>query len=257
MTIIKECYVDQLYVRVFDTQESMGCCAGREAADHIKALLKQKNTINVMFAAAPSQNETLASLTADPDIDWARINAFHMDEYIGLDPAHPACFRNFLKRSIFDLKNFKSVNLLNGNADNPEAEASRYTRLLCEHPLDVCLLGIGENGHIAFNDPPIADFNDPKLVKIVRLEQRCRQQQVHDGCFQTVSQVPTHALSVTITGLMQAAAMFCSVPRATKAEAVQHMLNNTISTICPATILRRHSCAKLYIDAAAGQYVLT
>lgn len=256
MAVLKEFNCDRLHVRVFDTRKAMGDCAGQEAATYIKELLEKKDSINVMFAAAPSQNETLAALVADPEIDWTRINAFHMDEYVGLDPAHPAGFRNFLKRAIFDLKPFKSVNLLNGNADDPAAEAKRYDRLLRENPLDVCLLGVGENGHIAFNDPPVADFNDPAYVKVVTLEERCRVQQVNDGCFSAVEQVPTHALSVTIPGLTQATAMFCSVPAATKTEAISHMIYDDISTACPATILRRHACAKLYVDADAGRDIL-
>lgn len=256
MAILKDFYAELLHVRIFDTRKAMGDCAGREAAACMKALLAEKETINVMFAAAPSQNETLAALCADPGIDWSRVNAFHMDEYVGLDPAHPAGFRNFLKRAIFDQKPFRSVHLLNGNADDPEAEAVRYDRLLRSNPLDVCLLGIGENGHIAFNDPPVADFADPRFVKVVALEQRCRVQQVNDGCFACVDLVPTHALSVTIPGLVQAANMFCSVPAATKAEAVAHTLHDPVSTACPATILKTHAGASLYADADAGKSAL-
>ena len=220
MAVLKDFYANKLRVRVFDTRQAMGECAGNEAAACIKALLEQKDVVNVMFAAAPSQNETLQTLCADPDIDWSRINAFHMDEYVGLDPSHPAGFRNFLRRAIFDHKPFKSVHLLNGNAEDPWAEADRYHTLLTEHPLDVCILGIGENGHIAFNDPPVADFNDKKFVKVVELDQVCRMQQVHDGCFASIDQVPTHALSATIPGLCAAKYMFCSVPASTKALAV-------------------------------------
>ncbi|MBQ6829971.1 MAG: glucosamine-6-phosphate deaminase [Clostridia bacterium] len=256
MSVLKDFLCDNLHVRVFDTRKAMGDCAGQEACTFIKQLLSTKESINVMFAAAPSQNETLAALLADPDIAWERINAFHMDEYVGLDPAHPAGFRNFLKRAIFDLKPFKSVNLLNGNADDIAAEAARYDRLLRENPLDVCLLGVGENGHIAFNDPPVADFADPTYVKIVELEERCRVQQVNDGCFEHVDQVPTHALTVTIPGLTAAGAMFCSVPAITKAEAIERMVRGDISTACPATILRKHPHAALYTDADAASRIL-
>lgn len=256
MSVLKDFYCDKLRVRVFDSRKAMGDCAGEEAAACIKKLLAEKETINVMFAAAPSQNETLARLVRDTEIDWTRINAFHMDEYIGLDPAHPAGFRNFLRRAIFDEKPFRSVNFLNGDAPDAQQEAERYDALLREHPLDVCILGVGENGHIAFNDPPVADFDDPKYVKIVELEQRCRVQQVNDGCFETVEQVPTHALSVTIPGLCAAKHMFCSVPAATKAEAIGHIVHDAISTACPATILRRHENAYLYTDADAGKNIL-
>lgn len=254
--ILKDFNCDKLNVRVFDTRANMGACAGSEAAEHMKKLLAEKDVINVMFAAAPSQNETLAAVLADPDIDWTRVNAFHMDEYVGLDPAHPAGFRNFLMRAIFGKKPFKTVNLLNGNADDPEAEAARYSQLLKDFPLDVCLLGVGENGHVAFNDPPVADFNDPKLVKVVKLDEICRQQQVNDGCFESIDQVPTHALSVTVPGLTSAKAMFCTVPAPTKANAIRAMINDEISTACPATIMRKHDNAKLYVDADAGKYIL-
>lgn len=254
--VIKDFKCEKLHVRVFDSRKAMGNCAGQEAAEYIKELLQQREYINVMFAAAPSQNETLAALIADPDIDWSRINAFHMDEYVGLAPEHPAGFRNFLNRAIFGIKNFRSVNLINGNADDAWEEAARYSQLLKDYPLDVCMLGVGENGHIAFNDPPVADFDDEVYVKVVELEQRCRQQQVNDGCFETIDQVPTHALTVTIPGLTQATAMFCSVPAATKAEAIEHMVNDEISTACPATILRRHENAKLYVDQDAGERIL-
>lgn len=256
MSILRDFMCDCLHVCVFDTRAAMGERAGHDVCTCIKNLLAEKDEINVMFAAAPSQNETLATLVADPDIAWERVNAFHMDEYVGLDPTHPAGFRNFLKRAIFDQKPFKSIHLLNGNAENVEEEAARYDRLLREHPLDVCILGVGENGHIAFNDPPVADFDDKAYVKIVELEERCRIQQVNDGCFAQVEQVPTHALTVTIPGLTQADAMFCSVPSATKAQAIERMIHGEISTACPATILRCHRGATLYTDADAAVRIL-
>ena len=256
MALIREFTCDQMVVKVFDTRKEMGDAAGYDAGAYMKELLKSREYINVMFAAAPSQNETLAALLAQEDLDWSRINAFHMDEYVGLDKDHPAGFRNFLNRSVFGLRQFRSINLINGNAENPQAEAERYSKLLEMYPLDVCLLGVGENGHIAFNDPPVADFNDPVYVKVVELEDRCRKQQVNDGCFEKLEQVPTHALTVTIPGLTQATAMFCSVPAATKADAINHMVHDEVSTKCPATILRTHACAKLYVDKAAGAFVI-
>lgn len=256
MAVLKDFYANKLRVRVFDSRKAMGDAAGAEAARCIKELLAKKEVVNVMFAAAPSQNETLAALVEDPDIDWSRVNAFHMDEYVGLDESHPAGFRNFLRRAIFDSKPFCSVNLLNGNAENPEEEAVRYHELLAAHPLDVCILGVGENGHIAFNDPPVANFEDSMYVKVVELEEVCRMQQVHDGCFASLEQVPTHALSVTIPGLCAARYMFCSVPAATKAEAVKHTVEDPVSTACPATILKEQEHACLYTDKDAGKYLL-
>lgn len=255
MGLMKAFHCDELLVQVFQTRTEMGCRAGRDAAAYIKKLLQSKESINVMFAAAPSQNETLAELMKDTEIDWSRINAFHMDEYVGLAPEHPAGFCSYLNRTIFGLKDFRAIHLMNGNAVDPQEEADRYSRLLQENPLDVCILGIGENGHIAFNDPHAADFNDPQIVKIVKLDDRCRQQQVNDGGFGSVDQVPTHALTVTIPGLFKAKAMFCSVPAAAKADAVKRVIHGGISADCPATILRKHGYARMYVDADAGKYI--
>ncbi len=257
MCIIKSFTAGKMEVRVFANRDAMGACAGNEVARHLRQLLDERNEVNVMFAAAPSQNETLAALREAEGIDWSRVNAFHMDEYVGLDPAHPAGFGNFLCRAIFDWLPFRSVHLLDGNAaDLPEA-ALAYSALLRAYPLDICLLGVGENGHIAFNDPPVADFHDREQVKIVELETRCREQQVHDGCFAALEQVPTHALTATIPALFGAKRLFCSVPSATKAQAVRDMILGPVTTACPASILRTHPAASLYLDAEAGRYLLS
>ena len=217
MALLLESVCGQLQVQVFDTREAMGECAGKDIAAKLKELLREKEEVNIMFAAAPSQNETLLTLMADAGIEWERVNAFHMDEYIGLKEDHPADFRSFLKNAVFSKKTFKSVNLINGNAEDPEKEAERYGVLLKSHPLDICVLGVGENGHIAFNDPAVADFHDVKLVRVVELDERCRMQQVHDGCFDILAAVPSHALAVTVPGLCAAQWMYCSVPATTKA----------------------------------------
>ncbi len=162
--------------------------------------LEKKAVINMIFAAAPSQSDFLKVLRNDASIDWSRINAFHMDEYIGLDKDAPQGFGNLLKREIFGLVPFKTVNYINGSAADPEKECERYATLLNENPVDIVCLGIGENGHIAFNDPPVADFNDPKLVKVVDLEQICRQQQVNDNCFTAIELVPEKAKAGYATG---------------------------------------------------------
>lgn len=247
---------DGLRVLIYPNREEMGHRAGTDAAKAIAAAIAERGFANVLFAAAPSQNETLATLCADSRVDWTKVNAFHMDEYIGLPPSHPAGFRQYLKRTIFDRFPFRSVHLLGGDAQDLSQEIARYEGLLREYPLDVCLMGIGENGHIAFNDPPVADFEDPHLVKIVELEHRCRMQQVHDGCFETIDQVPTHALTVTIPGIMGAGTLVCSVPAATKAEAARDIMLGEISTACPASVLRRHPHAVLYLDRASGRHLL-
>lgn len=248
--------VDRLAVKIFDTRNELGNCAGNDAAEEIKKVIAQKGSANVMFAAAPSQNETLATLCNRTDIDWSKVNAFHMDEYVDLDSRHPAGFRFFLKKAIFDKFQFKNIYLINGNAENKNSVIEEYTRLLKENPLDVCLCGIGENGHIAFNDPAVADFNDSALIKIVELDQKCRMQQVHDGCFSKIEEVPTHAFTVTIPGMTKAKVIICSVPAKTKSEAVRDMLKGDISTACPCTILRKHQNASLYCDKDSASLVL-
>lgn len=252
---MKTITIDKLKINVYDTRKAMGAAAGEDAIEAIKKAIAFKGFANVLFAAAPSQNEVLETVCRS-DIDWSKVNAFHMDEYIGLDPSHPAGFRNFLKRSIFDKFKFKSVNLLNGNAPDIDEEIARYSQLLKDNPLDVCLMGIGENGHIAFNDPPVADFNDPKLVKAVKLDEKCRNQQVHDGCFAALADVPTHALTVTVPGIIAAKHLVCTVPAKTKAEAVKLLVNDEISTKCPCTIMRRHDSANMYVDKDAASLIL-
>ena len=243
------CKKDALRVWVHEKRTLMGEAAARDIAEEMRRLLEEKDEINMIFAAAPSQNEFLAALVKEPDIDWKRVNAFHMDEYVGLDcDTAPQSFARFLKDAIFDVVPFGSVSLLNGKGD-PEAEAERYSALLRANPVDIVCMGIGENGHIAFNDPGEADFHDSKLVKIVALDLTCRTQQVHDGCFKALEDVPTHAFTLTIPALMAAQHHFCVVPAPTKAAAVCETINGPISEACPATILRTAPDATLYCDS--------
>ena len=231
----------------------MGTAAAKELGEKIKKLLATKAEINMIFAAAPSQSEVLAALVADKSIEWNRVNAYHMDEYIGLDKDAPQGFGNFLKAHIFGLVPFKSVNYIDITATDPEAEAARYGKLLDENPTDIVVMGIGENGHIAFNDPPVADFNDKKTVKPVKLDEICRQQQVNDGCFESIDKVPTHALTLTVPTLTRAPYLFCIVPAATKAKAIYETLNGTIDEHCPASVLRTHDNAVLYIETESAK----
>ena len=245
---MKEFKKDKLTVKVMATRTEMGQVAAQDIHDRILALLAEKDEINMIFAAAPSQNDVLKSLTEYTDIPWNRINAFHMDEYIGLDKNAPQGFGNFLMAHIFGLVPFKSVNLIDCSATDPEAESERYTAILKKYPTDIVVMGIGENGHIAFNDPPVADFNDPKWVKSVKLDDVCRQQQVNDGCFAKFEDVPEYAMSLTCPTLMRATWKFCIVPATTKAEAVLRTLTWDVNEKCPATILRRSDNAVLYLE---------
>lgn len=239
---------DKLNVEIYENRTLMGEHAASDIKAKIAELLKTKAEINMIFAAAPSQNDVLKALAEDKTIEWNRVNAYHMDEYTGLDKDAPQGFGNFLKAHIFGLANFKSVNYIDISAQNPEAEAIRYGKLLVENPTDIVIMGIGENGHIAFNDPPVANFNDDKVVKVVKLDEICRQQQVNDGCFKSIEEVPTHAMTLTVPTLVKAPYLFCIVPCATKANAVYETINGTIDEHCPASVLRLHDNAKLYLD---------
>ena len=240
---------DLLTVNIYETREEMGKAAGADIKACILDLLTKKETINMIFAAAPSQNEVLASLAEDCEIPWDRVNAFHMDEYIGLSADAPQGFGNFLKNAIFGRAPFKSVSYIDISAPDAEKECERYAALLREYPTDIVVMGIGENGHIAFNDPPVADFKDPKMVKPVPLDEVCRNQQVNDGCFATIDDVPKTAITLTVPTLFAGDHLFCIVPAKTKANAVRDTLCGEIGEHCPATILRRHASAVLYLDS--------
>lgn len=243
---------DRLTVKIYDTRVQMGTAAAEEIKACILALLAQKEEINMIFAAAPSQNEVLEALVADREIPWERINAFHMDEYIGLSADAPQGFGNFLKAHLFERVPFKAVHYINIAAEDAEAECSRYAALLKEYPTDIVVLGIGENGHIAFNDPPVADFADPKAVKPVALDEICRNQQVNDGCFARLEDVPKTAITLTVPTLFAGKYLFCIVPAKTKAVAVRATLQGEISEACPASILRQHENAVLYLDGESS-----
>lgn len=238
---------DKMTVKIFETRDEMGYAAACDIRRAINELLGEREEINIIFAAAPSQNDMLYHLCQAEDIQWERINAFHMDEYIGLSKTAPQCFSNFLREHIFDKKPFKSVNLIDPS-NSVEAECKRYGDLLKKYPVDIVLMGIGENGHIAFNDPHVADFNDSKIIKAVELDEMCRNQQVNDGCFEKLSDVPTHALTLTVPTLMGAKYNFCVVPALTKANAVKRTLTGEINEECPATILRNKNNAVMYCD---------
>ena len=238
---------DSLTVKAFDTRTQMGEAAAADIKAAIEKKLSEKAEINMIFAAAPSQNDVLKSLI-ESNIEWNRINAYHMDEYIGLSKEAPQSFGNFLTEHIFGRVPFKSVNLIECDAPDAQAECVRYEKLLRDHPADIIIMGIGENGHIAFNDPWVADFNDNALVKTVPLDEVCRQQQVNDGCFAHIDLVPRYAITLTCPVFINAPQLFCIVPAPTKAKAVARTVNGAINEECPATVLRKHPCAVLYLD---------
>ena len=249
---MKTLYSDKLRTDVFDTRNEMGMAAAQAVSEKIKEILKTKDNVNIIFAAAPSQNEVLYYLTKDKTIDWARVCAFHMDEYIGLPKGAAQAFGNFLKEHIFGLVPMKSVNYIDSASTDVNAECKRYAKILSENPADIVVMGIGENGHIAFNDPGVAKFDDPEFVKPAKLDMVCRSQQVHDGCFEKLSDVPEFAITLTVPALMSGKHLFCIVPGSTKANAVKLTLEGEITEAVPATALRMHNSARMFIDSDAA-----
>lgn len=256
MAIIKEFQADNLKVRVFVTRQEMGTEAARDMSIVLKDIIEKKGEANIIFASAPSQNEFFNSLVQIEGIEWEKVNAFHLDEYVGLAEDAPQGFGNFLRDKIINKVAFKSISFLNGNAENLKDELKRYTDLLKKNPADIVCIGIGENGHIAFNDPPVAFFDDPQIVKIVELEDRCKNQQVNDGCFSKIEEVPTHALTLTIPAIMSGKHLFCMVPGKTKADAVTNTIKGDIEKACPASILRTHERTIMYTDKDSGTDIL-
>ncbi|MDR6782616.1 glucosamine-6-phosphate deaminase [Pedobacter africanus] len=252
--MVREFTTDKLKVQVLEDRNLLGTRAAEAVYQKIKALLGTEPYLNIIFAAAPSQNEFLSALI-EKDIDWSRINAFHMDEYIGLAEDAPQGFGNFLKAAIFDHVGFRSVNYIRGNAADTVAECERYEKLLLQFPPHLVCMGIGENTHIAFNDPHVADFNDTRLVKVVDLDRECRQQQVNDGCFGKIDQVPEYALTLTIPALFSGKYIFCMVPGEKKAKAVHHTLSQEVTAQYPSTILRKHENAVMFTDKQSSVFV--
>ncbi|MFC3799938.1 glucosamine-6-phosphate deaminase [Cohnella sp. GCM10012308] len=244
---------DNLRTEVFTDRRQLGQAACDDFVGKLKALLAIGRSPRVVFAAAPSQNEFLDALAAETGIDWSRVTAFHMDEYLDLPAGAPQRFARYLNERLFDKVKPGSVHLMNP-CEDAEKEALRYERLMREAPIDIVCLGIGENGHLAFNDPPVADFDDPRWVKVVELDADCRMQQVNDGCFNSLARVPKHALTMTIPALMSAMHLVCIVPGQRKREAVRRAVHGPIEEACPASALRRHESCVLYTDMDSYGY---
>lgn len=251
---MKELIRDKLTVKIFDTRSEMGFVAARTVSEKVRELLQEKEYVSIIFASAPSQNEFLAALQ-EIDLDWNKVNAFHMDEYVGLDKNSPQGFGNFLKDRLFSKVPLREIHYLNGNANDLEEECNRYSQLLKKYPTDIVCLGIGENTHLAFNDPHVALFNDSKIVKVVELDEKCRFQQVNDGCFAAMEDVPVNALTITIPALFNSTYAYAVVPGELKADAIYHTLNSEIEEKYPSTILRKHPNAVLFIDVNSAKKI--
>ena len=226
----------------------MGAAAAERSAAILRQTIADKGSARIVLASAPSQDELLANFTAAENIDWGRVTIFHMDEYFGLNENHAASFRKYQTRHVLSRVQPLAFHGIRGEDLDPNAECQRYSLLLSEAPIDLVCMGIGENGHIAFNDPPVANFHDTLSVKVVDLDDACRRQQVNDGCFPDFDSVPRKAITLTCPMLMSAAHVVCVVPGPRKAQAVAATLGQSIGEACPATILRRHPDATLYLD---------
>jgi glucosamine-6-phosphate deaminase len=247
--------VSSLRLAVHPDRATMGAAAARHVQAEIVRVVALKGRARIMMACAPSQDDYYRELVplarATSDV-WRRVDVFHMDDYVGLSAEHPQSFRHYLRRHFLDHVPVAAFHPLRAESAVPEDEARRYGELLAAAPVDVISLGIGENGHIAFNDPPVADFADPLRVKVVEMDAACRRQQVNDGCFPTIADVPRLALSVTLPVFASAGMLCCIVPTVRKAAAVRDTLCAPVGPACPATLLRTHPRAALFVDDAAA-----
>ena len=243
----------QINVYVYESRLKMGQAAASVIAAEIRRAIQDRGKAVVILASAPSQNEFLASLAEAPDIDWSRVTAFHLDEYLGMDDRAPQSFRRFLIDRLVNRVPLGQFHGLRGDAPDGVGEATRYAELIEQNPPDLAVLGIGENGHLAFIDPPFCDFNDPEPVKVVQLDEICRNQQVNDGAFASLDEVPKDALSLTIPTLMAQPRLFAIAPGPAKRQAIRNTIEGPISTSCPASILRTHPNAHLFIDVVSAE----
>lgn len=253
---IYETKIEQLPVSVYATNDELGQAAAAEASQVIQQAIRERGVANVILATGNSQLTFLKTLREDKSIAWQKVNVFHMDEYLGIDPNHPASFPFFLRKHFLSFVNVKEFFPISGQSNNIESTIAEYARLLREHPADLCACGYGENGHLAFNDPPFADFHDPVWAKVIRLAEASRKQQVGEGHFRTLADVPTHAITLTIPALLAAKRVLCIVPEARKADAVYTALKMPISEDCPGSILRQTPHARLLLDKDSAAKIL-
>ncbi len=253
---VKTSVYNVLPVAVYESNCAMGMAAALEAREIICQAIADNGGARIILATGNSQLTFLHALRDLEGIEWPKVNVFHADEYVGIDPNHPASFPAFLRRHIIDSVNPNAFYPVPGQAENLDKACREYERLLREQPVDLCVLGIGENGHLAFNDPPIADFDDPVWVKVVQLDVACRRQQVGEGHFGSIDQVPKLAITLTIPALLAAKRTLAIVPEARKAKIVYQTLNDAVGPACPATILRETPHAHLFLDRDSAAMVL-
>jgi glucosamine-6-phosphate deaminase len=238
-------------IQVYPSRAALGAAAAERAAALMQRAMDERGRARVIAATGNSQLAFVEALAKQP-LDWKSVELFHMDEYAGMSAQHPASFRLWIRTRLEEKVHPLKTHYLAGDAADLDAEIARYAKLLNEAPIDLAFVGFGENGHIAFNDPPVADFADPATVKLVSLDEACRQQQAGEGHFPDLASVPTQALTITCTGLFRAAAWVSCVPERRKAEAVRCALEKPITEACPASLVRRHSNASVYLDTESA-----
>jgi glucosamine-6-phosphate deaminase len=234
-------------VLVFDSKAALGGAAADAAAAIIKAAIEARGRASIIAATGASQFEFLDALTSRTDIDWSRVTGFHLDEYIGLPATHPASFRRYLAERLVDRVHPGAFHFVNGDAPDPAAECARLGAVIAAHEIDAAFVGIGENGHLAFNDPP-ADFETSTPYLVVALDERCRRQQLGEGWFRSLDEVPTHAISMSIREILRARRILCIVPDQRKAEAVVMSLQSPPAPERPASALQEHAAATMFLD---------
>ncbi len=241
---------------VYKTKGDMGAAAGSTAANAIRRAIADKNQAHIILATGASQFEMLESLTSTDGIDWSKVTMFHLDEYIGLGPDHPASFRKYLQERFVDkVGTLGAVHFVNGDAKDPAAECKRLGELIRAYPIDVACVGIGENGHLAFNDPP-ADFETQEPYLVVDLDERCRQQQFGEGWFDSLESVPSQAISMGIRQILKSRRIIVTVPDRRKAEAVRNALEGPVTPRCPASILQQHENCSIFLDEPAASLLV-
>lgn len=248
----RQCSSGTLKIEIFPDRKSAGVAAAQAAAEELRRLDRSGEEIGVVFATGASQFDMLEALTAMDGLPWGKVLGFHLDEYVGLPEDHPAAFRRYLRERLTSRITMRRFSGIHGNAEDLDVECRRYVQALRQAKPQLCLLGIGENGHLAFNDPAEADFDDPLAMKVVQLDQACRQQQAAEGWFPTWKDVPERALTLTLPTLLQIPKLIVSVPGRRKAEAIRRTLQDPITTDCPSTVLRTHRDATLYLDTESA-----
>jgi glucosamine-6-phosphate deaminase len=237
-------------IHVSTNAKELGKTAGNKAGELIRNAITAKGSATIILATGTSQFETLQRLIAEPGIDWPKVTMFHLDEYIALPETHPASFRKYLKERFLSKVPVKQFHLIDGEND-PQEECDRLAALIAVNPVDVALVGIGENGHLAFNDPP-ADFETEKPYIVVSLDDACRNQQLGEGWFKSLAEVPRRAISMSVKQILKSRQLVCSVPDARKANAVRNTIEQPVSNLFPSTILRRHDRCFLYLDTSSA-----